>query len=180
MQKILFGVCETGLMLSGCGEKAAAPSAKSGSAPVAAIASSAPAVDAAPSTKVTKQKEDPAGVIVKKLKDAGLPITSEVIYTEDTDPNHKIGRPNGYVAKASWADSRYEQPPKEAENMVGGTVEVFANEEDLQRRKAYVEEVTKNMPMVNQYIYAHGLALMRIPAEINPSQAREYEAAFKK
>ncbi len=84
------------------------------------------------------------------------------------------------LAKASWADSRYEQPKGADADLTGGTVEVFANETDLKNRKEYIEAAVKGMPILNQYMYVKGTALMRISREIKPSQAKEYEAVLNK
>lgn len=115
---------------------------------------------------------------INKFKSAGLTIDKIVTYTEETDLNKQLGRPNQYIAKVNWSDSKLEQPT--AESLVGGTIEIFNNEADLQSRKQYIENVTKDMPMVNQYIYVNGLALLRLDKEFTPSQAKEYEAVFMK
>ena len=43
--------------------------------------------------------------IVQKLKDDySLPITQELTYTEETDGNGLLGRPDQYTSKTSWND----------------------------------------------------------------------------
>lgn len=116
--------------------------------------------------------------VVQKFKDSGINILKLIIYTEETDPNNQLGRPNQYIAKANWADASVEQ--SNPEGMIGGTIEVFTNENDLNHRKTYIEEITKNMPMVNQYIYENGLYLLRLDKELTPTQAKKYQEVFMK
>jgi len=113
--------------------------------------------------------------VLFEFKRAGIPISTEVIYTGETDTNHLLGRPHQYVAKANWADSRLEQAP---DGMIGGTVEIFSNAEDLQARKQYVDEIGKAMPMLVQYQYQKDLVLIRLDKALSPGQAAEYEKAL--
>ena len=113
--------------------------------------------------------------VLESFKKAGIPVVKEEIYTAETDSNKLLGRPNQYTAKANWADSRLEQS---AEDITGGTVEIFNNEADLNARKDYVEKIGKAMPMLVQYQYQHGLVLIRLDKSLSPAQAAEYEAAL--
>ena len=42
-----------------------------------------------------------AGTIVNRLKDADIGATKVAVQDENTDPNNLIGRPTGYVSRAS-------------------------------------------------------------------------------
>jgi hypothetical protein len=112
--------------------------------------------------------------IVAGLNDAKLPIQKLVIFNEDTDPNHLLGRPNGYLEKASWFDAR----AKEQAESTKCTVEIFANEADAKRRADYVGEIARAAPIFNEYIYLHKTAVLRVPDELTPVQAKEYEAVL--
>jgi hypothetical protein len=56
-------------------------------------------------------------------------VTPGVVYTADTDPNHLLGRPGGYVSKTAFIDSRVSQSDVEGMRSDaverGGSVEVF-------------------------------------------------------
>lgn len=52
-----------------------------------------------------KEKPLTSDQIVQKLKDDySLPITQELTYTEETDGNGLLGRPDQYTSKTSWND----------------------------------------------------------------------------
>jgi len=101
-----------------------------------------------------------------------------VVYTEDTDTNKLLGRPNQYISKVSFADTRTEQLSKDYPT--GGSVEVFANPQDAKTRETYVDGISKSSPMFTQYLYLKGNVLLRIDGVLTPTQAKEYETAFGK
>lgn len=110
--------------------------------------------------------------ITDKLKT--IPTLGKVvIYTEDTDPNKLLGRPNQYIGKLNFTDTRYKGT--KAEDF--GTIEIFKNKDDLEARYQYVESVTKGTPLL-MYQFRHENLLMRLPHEVTPTQAKEYEAAL--
>jgi len=113
-----------------------------------------------------------AETVVAGFVDAGPPVENVVHYTAETDPNNLLGRPGQYIGKSSWADSRIEQ---HSSGPIGGTVEVFASPEDLASRRKYIELVTKDIPIMRQYIYQAGNALVRLEFDFTPAQAAEYE-----
>jgi hypothetical protein len=115
-------------------------------------------------------------VVIATFEKAGIPIGDKEVYTAETDVNKLLGRPGQYVAKANWADSRLRQP---ADDMAGGSVEIFRNERDLKARKAYVENIGRAMPTMAQYQYQKGLVLIRLDKALTPEQAAEYEKAIK-
>ena len=110
-------------------------------------------------------------------------------FDEKNDLNHQLGRPNQYIEKVSWpdpeVDPKFESdgyydsdiPP---EKFVGGTIEKFRNQSDLNRRYNYIKSVHLAMPMTNQYMYKKGLFLLRLDREFTPEQAKEYEIKFYK
>lgn len=137
-------------------------------------ASSAPVTVAQPPAPAPEQKliED-TQYITDKLKTIKT-VGEVVIYTPETDPNTLLGRPSQYIGKLNFTDTRLKDVPVEN----GGTIEIFANTEDLDARAQYVENVTKGTPMV-MYQYKHNNLLMRLPREFTPEQAKEYEAILK-
>ncbi len=123
-----------------------------------------------------------AGEIMTQFQDAGFPIGEMVVYTEETDTNNLLGRPDQYTGKASFEDSRIEQPEASIEGedavMIGGTVEVFENADDATARKEYIESVTSGVAVLAQYMYQYKNILMRIDSDLTPTQAAQYEAGL--
>lgn len=123
--------------------------------------------------------------VIAAFKDAGLPLGEVIVQTAETDPNERLGRPGEYVGSAQFEDTRIEQPEPmseleydEPDLPVGGVIEMFENNKDLQARKQYLEQVYEAMPLVKQYIYASKLGLLRLEFSLTPDQAKEYETVF--
>lgn len=123
--------------------------------------------------------------VIAAFKDAGLPLGEVIIQTAETDPNERLGRPGEYIGSAQFEDSRVKQlePMPEIETdepdlPLGGTIEVFDNDKDLQSRKQYIEQVYEMMPSAKQYMYVNKLVLLRLEYELTPNQAKEYETVF--
>ena len=130
--------------------------------------------------------------IVKKLKQAGLPIVYETTYDEKTDPNNLLGRPGEYTAKTNFIDERYVKDYEELKKILGddfdeslrtdhGMLETFANKADMQKRLDYVSALTEAGGIVgNYYIYHSDRAILRIDYTLTSKEAAEYEKAFNK
>ena len=112
--------------------------------------------------------------IVKEFIKEGLDIGTVIVYDETTDPNKKLGRPNQYISKASFSDSRLTQEVYEGADPVGGTVEVFNNSNDAKTRYDYIYSVTHGT-IYEQYMYLHKNVLLRLDFNLTPTQASEYE-----
>ncbi len=113
-------------------------------------------------------------------------VGAMIDFDAKNDPNNQLGRPNQYLQKASWADTRIDPHDFSEENAdeinkldpaqyKGGTVEKFKNVADLNRRYNYIKNITLSMPVYNQYMYKKGLFLLRLDKEFTPVQAKEYE-----
>ncbi|MFI6510162.1 hypothetical protein ACIBCT_21365 [Streptosporangium sp. NPDC050855] len=124
---------------------------------------------------------DAAGVI-KALTQQGLPVTLSVTYTDSTDPNKQLGRPNGYTSKASFVDQRIDAAKvpggKKGDVGLGGSVEVFEEADQAEQRAAYIQGIGEKMPMLGEYDYVAGSVLLRVSKELTPSQAGAFEAAL--
>lgn len=121
----------------------------------------------------TNDTELTAEEIVEQLKESGLPIENEIIYTEETDPNDLLGRPNQYSSKVNFADDRIEQYDAETDP-VGGTVEVFESNKDAKERHDYIESVSEGVAFLQEYMYLNGKVLLRVSYDLTPEQAEEY------
>ncbi|KXZ63232.1 hypothetical protein AVENLUH5627_03303 [Acinetobacter venetianus] len=113
-------------------------------------------------------------------------VGAMIVFDERDDPNNQLGRPNQYVEKTSWADTRIDPHDFSEDNAdeindldptqyKGGTIEKFKNTNDLNRRYNYIKNITLNMPTYNQYMYKKGLFLLRLDKDFTPTQAKEYE-----
>ncbi|MGH3786574.1 MAG: hypothetical protein ACRDRG_08495 [Pseudonocardiaceae bacterium] len=102
-----------------------------------------------------------------------------IVITAESDPNKLLGRPNGYVSKASFTDSRVN--PEDIidtwEGAVdpGGSVEVFTDEQAAQNRLKFIQAVTAGIPAFTEYGYVSGATLVRVSKSLTPEQAAEYE-----
>ncbi len=136
------------------------------------------------SSKVQMTAEE----IVNKLKENNANIGKIVVYTEETDLNKLLGRPNQYISKVTFEDKRIEQveldeefsTEEERNEPTGGTIEVFKNKNDMESRKRYVEQISGAASIFAQYIYSSDYALLRLDSDLTPTQAKEYEEAFYK
>lgn len=116
--------------------------------------------------------------ILAAFKKEGLPIGETVVYSAATDPNNRLGRPGQYTGKASWVDTRVKQS-EFSNGPAGGTVEVFAGQKELAARRDYIKSVQEGMPMLQQYIFESGNALLRLEFALTPDQAAEYQRVLQ-
>ena len=100
------------------------------------------------------------------------------MYTEETDSNNLLGRPNQYTSKVNFADNRISQEYVEENDAKGGTIEVFNNKTDMKKRKEYIEQISNSSSIFAQYIYSKGNVLLRLEKDLTPEQAQEYEKIF--
>lgn len=114
--------------------------------------------------------------ISTNLKEANIPIDNVIVYTEETDVNKLLGRPNQYISKVNFADTRLKQ--YDIKNPKGGSIETFKNTKDLKARKAYIESVTKASPLYMEYIFDNGKYLLRLDKDLTNDQVNKYKEAF--
>jgi hypothetical protein len=125
------------------------------------------------------QKTLTATEVTQAFTDANLPITNITTLTVDNDPNELLGRPNQYIEKVFFADTRLKDEGLTGADL-GGTIEVFKNSSDMQKRKKYVDTVTQSASMFAEYSYGNGVLLLRLSHRLTPDQAKEYEDVFMK
>lgn len=158
-----IAVAITALALTGCSTSGA-------TSPIAA-----PPVVAAP--KDAKTVGDGLAQSVKSMK-----VTR--VYTAADDPNHMLGRPNGYISKIAFTDDRVpasalDFQPADAVAR-GGSVEVYPDADGAKKRSEYLQGIGKATPLFGEYDYTSGSVLVRVSTVLTPDQAKEYEAATKK
>lgn len=163
------------LVLVGCGDKSN-EQPKANNTP--AVASSLP-------SEIKPAKQITITQIIQQFKSDGLPVGKVQEQTAESDPNHKLGRPNEYIASAQFEDTRIKQvKPDPAIGELGlpkgGVIEVFNNLADLDVRKKYIESAYQVMPQSKQYIFVKGNVLLRLEFELTPEQAKAYEHSLNK
>lgn len=142
-----------------------------------ALAATLAACSSAPAT------DKDAAAVIAALAAEDLPIKLTVTYTEQTDPNRLLGRPNGYTSKAAFVDGRVDASKmagKEGDVGLGGGVEVFEDADAAQARADYIQNIGKAGPMFAEYSYTAGNVLVRVSKELPPTDAKAYEAALNK
>lgn len=169
---IALAICAA-LSFSGCTSSEVASAAGSKSSGATTVIASSKASAPAPVAKPMTAEE-----ITNGLKKAGLHVDGAIVYTDATDTNKLLGRPNQYISKVNFADTQIDQAQTDPDDPIGGTVETFNNASDLQARKEYVESIEKKIPATMEYIYVNGNYLLRVSKQLTPAQAKEYETAF--
>ncbi|MDQ0230711.1 hypothetical protein [Metabacillus malikii] len=153
-------------------------------------------------TDVNLEKVDLKDVdaIAAYFKDKGLPISDSRTYNEDDDPNELLGRPGGYIGKMDFIDKNVEKKLIETEKTEynipedetkatmrekfgvsnGGSIEVFANQDDAKKRFEYVSQVASELGgMFTEYGYQEKNIYLRLSKSLTPTQADEYEKVLK-
>ena len=122
--------------------------------------------------------------VASKIKAQVDQVAVTKVYTEDDDPNHLLGRPNGYTSKVAFRDSRIDQKEQDGFNTAadamerGGSVEVYEDEAGAQARKDYIQGLLKGGGLGSEYDYVRGGVIVRVTGELSPSKAKVYEAAL--
>jgi hypothetical protein len=129
---------------------------------------------------VTRTAEQVVADLTAKVSTAG----ASVVFTADNDPNHLLGRPNGYTSKASFTDSRIKassiKDSRSGSVDQGGSVEVYPDEAGAAARKKYIDDAMKATPMLGtEYSYVDGPVLLRLSQILTPAQAAQYQAALQ-
>jgi len=173
LMSALIAVLVGAAVLAACGGSKTAVSTGAPTTTVATSPTVSPSSTVAPLT---------AAAMVAKLKAAGLPIGTVIVYTAASDPNHLLGRPNGYISAAMFTDKRLkgsEVAGLDKTNLGrGGKVEVFADAGGAKARMKYIQSCLKSMPILgSEYDYVVGTALLRVSGLLTPTQAKAYQAA---
>jgi hypothetical protein len=141
-----------------------------------------------PNSTPTTIKVPTAREFIEGFKRRGLPVGKVVCYTDESDPNHLLNRPGGYVEKCDWADKRQEQllankdstDPDSGFDLVGGSVETFERPGGAAERAAYLHGFEGSGALSPGYTYQPKNAnwVLRIDVELTKKQAEAYLKAF--
>ena len=127
--------------------------------------------------------------VVNQFKTDSFSIGAVEVFSDSTDPNKLLGRPNQYTSKATFQDTRLAiekyNPLIETDGHqttdYGGTVEVFTTEADCTARHNYIQALIEGGISFNKmYIYQNKNVLLRVTYNFVPSQAAEYETELHK
>ncbi|MCM3925847.1 hypothetical protein ND748_29765, partial [Frankia sp. AiPs1] len=119
-----------------------------------------------------------------RLAAAGLPLHTTVVYTAATDPDRLLGTTGGYASRIAFRDSRVGSnevagaPVGAIER--GGAVEAFHDAAAAQRRAALLLTVTRDNPLVTEYVYVRGGVVLRVSLVLTDGQAKGYETALQR
>ena len=114
--------------------------------------------------------------VIDTLKTSKLPISKIEYFTSETDLEKLLGKPEQYVEKASWIDTRIKT--NSDDNFVGGGIEVFKSKELLWKRKSHWLAKESMFGFQNHY-FENKNVLMILDGSLSQKQIAAYEKAFK-
>jgi hypothetical protein len=145
--------------------------------PVPSATASIKTADVAPSAQVSTPAVDAAAVLAA-LSSAGLPMSHGSVQDEDSDPNNLLGRPNGYLSRASFDVPGADVNADKYDIDRGGVIEVWPDAASAKARSDYIQGVLKAAPMLGtEYDYLSGSVLVRLSGRIKPSVATKFATA---
>ncbi|WP_270739567.1 hypothetical protein [Massilioclostridium coli] len=109
------------------------------------------------------------GDVILALKEAGLPVTNEIVYQEETDVTP------AYRQKGDFSDSRLE--PRYTPNPDNGTVEIFSSPEKMRERAE--EQVGYRFLSGYGYQIKTGIVLVQLDKQFTIEQAEGYAEALE-
>ena len=112
---------------------------------------------------------------------AAVPQVQQVVALNGrNDPNHLLGRNNGYVAGAVMKDSRIVKcNGRGFGSTCGAMIEQWPTANDAKVRMDYIVRLEKSMPILgSEYDTLRGDLLLRVDGHLSPTQAAVYRAAF--
>jgi len=110
-------------------------------------------------------------------------MTTTVEYTAATDPDHLLGKPNGYLSKVAFTDSRVQSADVEGTKpdavARGGCVETFATAAQARARAKAIEQGSEGSVSAGEYHYVIGTSLLRVSQVLTTAQAEDYALAAR-
>lgn len=130
---------------------------------------------------VAKKASLTAEQVTNYFAQEGMPIGNLMIFTEETDPNNQLGRPNSYTSKVNFEDERTlsEQTDTTSPDYIpNNTLEVFETEKNAKARYDYLKSISDETSLA-QYMYLDETMLLRLDPNLLPKEAEKYEALLK-
>lgn len=133
------------------------------------------------SIKIMKQVTNPPeSFIIDRIKDVDG-ITGYSGVTEDNDPNGYLNKPGGYTSTVFFAYDKVEDPHGILDGTIiengtdgGGSIEVYATEEDAVKREEYLASYDGSILASGSHKVV-GTILVRTSNELTASQQKELE-----
>lgn len=117
--------------------------------------------------------------VINGLFAHGAPIDEYFIYNASSDPNELLGRPGGYVGKATFRDARLETQFDDYQVEDGGSIEVFVNSGQAASRSSYIQTLIQDSPLFDaEYHFLEGTVLLRVSGRLTPEDTEIYESAL--
>lgn len=135
------------------------------------------------SIKIMKQVTNPSeAFIIERIKDINT-ITGYAGVTEDNDPNGMLNKPGGYTSTVYFASSQIKEKDRmwldgtiiENGTDGGGSIEVYATEEDAQKRCEYLSQFDGTVTASGSHTVV-GTVLVRTSDQLTASQQKELES----
>ncbi|BBA98151.1 hypothetical protein RVR_4226 [Actinacidiphila reveromycinica] len=157
-------VAAAGVLLSGC-------SSGGGGGGSAAAASQQPVA-----VGLTSAEE-----VASTLERSVSTMTTTVVYTAASDPDHLLGTAHGYLSKVAFSDSRVQPADVEGARagavVRGGSVETFATPAQAHARARSIESGAEGTVSAGEYHYYVGGSLIRVSQVLTSAQAEDYQLA---
>jgi hypothetical protein len=121
--------------------------------------------------------------VASTLEQSVSTMTTTTVYSASTDPDHLLGKANGYLSKVAFADSRVQ--PADVEGAKpdaiarGGSIETFATSAQAHARAKSIEAGAQGSASAGEYHYFVRDSLVRVSQVLTPSQAEDYALATK-
>ncbi|MFJ2958429.1 hypothetical protein [Streptomyces sp. NPDC087270] len=119
--------------------------------------------------------------VASTLEQSVSTMTTTVVYTAATDPDHLLGKTHGYLSKVAFSDSRVQPADVEGTKsdaiVRGGSVETFATSAQAHARAKAIETGAQGSASAGEYHYYVGTSLVRVSQVLTPAQAQDYELA---
>jgi hypothetical protein len=158
--------------LAGCSSPSKPPAAPSTTTSPPAGAAS-PTATAAPAATAWD-----ARTVLAKLTAGGLPISNGAVQDENSDPNHLLGRPGGYLSRASFDVPGGDTEAPQFSIDRGGVVEVWPDAAAAKRRAEFIAQTLASSPVLGtEYHYLNGPVLVRLSGTVTPTVAKRFERA---
>jgi hypothetical protein len=108
-------------------------------------------------------------------------MTTTVVYTAATDPDHLLGKAHGYLSKVAFSDSRIQPADVEGARpdsvARGGSVETFATAAQAHTRAKELTAGADGAATAGEYHYYVSGSLIRVSQILTPLQAEDYQEA---
>ncbi len=137
-------------------------------------------VDPAPEPSLPTS-EQLASRLITHLMQQQIGVVAGLVQDADTDPNHLMGRPGGYVGRASFDLPGGDEQADPGTIDRGGVLEVFATEADARRRADYIRGIAQGAPeLAGEFDTVHGVVLLRVVGKVSPTVAKRVDAGVVK